>query len=174
MLMASHNILYRKKYPIFLDSVEMVRINSPHYTHEELIEALQESMIRFLDINIQVRMKPQRQAHDFIKLLKLAGKHNVDWVGISNVEKVDTYEYVKKIIDNDKVKICAKIESDYGCWIADDIIMEFDGVMVDTEDLAFEVGWNKAIEEKNRIYKLCEEFNKPYFRLVGTIFELIN
>lgn len=172
--MASHNILYRKRYPTFYENVEMVRMNSPHYTDEELKEALKnENKIRFLDINIQVRMKPKKKDHNFYKLLKLAGKYNVEWVGISCVERTETYDYVKEIIDNNKVKICAKIESDNGCWIADDIINTFDGVMVDTEDLAFEVGWNKAIAEKNRIYKLCEKYNKPHFRLVGTIFEYV-
>lgn len=173
MLMASHNMMYRKSYPKFYENVEMVRMNSPYYSKEELINTFKtDGKIKFLDVNLKIRMKDKKTNHDFNKLLKLAGEYSVDWVGISCVEKWDTYEYVKSIINNDKVKICAKIESELGCWHANDIIRIFDGIMVDTEDLAFQMGWKRSIEEKNRIYKKCEELNKPHFRLVGTIFEL--
>ncbi len=43
--------------------------------------------------------------------------------------------------------------------------------MVDTEDLAFEVGWKKASEEKDKIYQLCEKEKKTHFRLSGVIFD---
>lgn len=172
MLLASHNMVCRRNYPRFYENVEMIRMNSPYYSDEELIEILEsEDKPKFIDINMKIRLKQHKKQHDFVKLLKLAGKYNVEWVGISCVESDTIYEYVKKIIDNDKVKICAKIESDLGCWHAVDIMNKFDGIMVDTEDLAFQLGWERAIKEKDRVYRECEKRNKPHFRLVGTIFE---
>jgi len=172
MLMASHNIMCRREYPHFYENVDIIRMNSPYYSEEELIDILErDNTPKFIDINIKVRLKQKKQNHDFYKLLKLIGKYNVDWIGISNVEDYKLYDYIRSILDNDKIKICAKIETELGCWHADDIMMSFDGIMVDTEDLAFQMGWKRTIEEKDRIYKECEKKNIPHFRLVGTIFE---
>ena len=172
--MVSYNIICRKNYPHFYEHVDIIRLNSPYYSKEELIHILENnSKTKFIDVNIKYRMKQKKANHDFHKLLKLIGSYNVSWVGISNVESIETYGYVKAILGNDKVRICAKIETELGCWHAEDIMFAFDGIMVDTEDLAFEVGWNRAVEEKDRIYQLCEKHKKPHFRLAGVIFEYI-
>ena len=173
MLMASHNMMYRNRYSEFYDSLDMVRLNSPYYSKEELTEILNtDTKPKFIDINIQVRLKDKKADHDFIRLLKLIGKHNVEWVGLSNVEGDMYYNYVRELLNNDKIKICAKIETQDGCNNIQEILDAYDGIMVDTEDLAFQIGWPKAIKEKNYIYYLCEQQNIPHFRLVGVIFEL--
>lgn len=170
--MASHNMMCRREYPHFYEGVDIIRMNSPYYSEEELISILEnESKNKFIDVNLKYREKQKKVSHDYHKLLKLIGKYNVSWVGISNIEDTKTYEYVKTILNNDKIKVCAKIETELGCWHAEDIMFKFDGIMVDTEDLAFEMGWKRAVEEKDRIYDLCEKRDIPHFRLVGTLFE---
>ena len=172
MLMVSHNMLCRKDYPHFYENADIIRMNSPYYSKDEIKYILeQERQRKFIDINMKVRMKDKKAEHNFQDLLNLIGKYDVEWIGISSVEKPQVYGYIRALLGNDKTKICAKIETEKGCENVEEIMKAFDGIMVDNEDLAFQIGWIKAIEEKNRIYKLCEERNIPHFRLVGTIFE---
>lgn len=174
-LMVSYNIMCKKKSPQFYDSVEVIRLNSPWYTPKELIKVLDTTdKMKFIDINLKTRAKPKRFDHNAAELLRLAGKYNVEWVGISNVEDVNTYSAVKKLLGNSKTKICAKVETANGCKNIDQIINTFDGIMVDVEDLAFKVGWERARKEQRRIHKLCEEKHKDHFRLSGVIFDHVN
>ena len=173
--MISYNLAIKRMKPEFYDKADIIRLNSPWYTKQELIKSLKEiDKPKFVDINLKQRTKPKITDYEYKELLKLCGKHNVDWVGISNVDNHTSYEKIKKDIENDNVKICAKIETELGCFHIDDIISNFDGVMVDIEDLAFEIGWDRASQEKERIYKLCEKENKEHFRLAGVIFEYKN
>lgn len=168
-LMISHNM---KDY--FTMHKDIVRVNSPWYTLEELEHVLRyETEPKFLDINIKTRSKPKKSNIDYMILLKLANKYRVEWVGISNVENADTYDEVKRVFTNGCTRVCAKIETEMGCWQADHIISRFDGIMVDTEDLAFDMGWKRASEEKDRIYALCVERGVPHFRLFGSVFRYI-
>ena len=171
-LMASYNIVCKKKSPHFYENVDIIRLNSPWYSKKELIDVLtEEEKTKFIDINIKIRTKAKKTDHKYEELLKLAGKYNVEWVGISNVEKLGTYNDIRKKLNNNSTKICAKIESQKGCNNIRAIMKKFDGIMVDVEDLAFEIGWDKATKEKDKIYKICEEKNKDHFRLTGVIFE---
>lgn len=172
--MASYNIVCKKKSPHFYENVDLIRLNSPWYSKKELVDVLTDvDKPKFVDINIKKRTKAKKTDHNYEDLLKLAGKYNVAWVGISNVEKTETYNRTRKLLNNNSTKICAKIESQKGCDNAIKIMKKFDGIMVDVEDLAFEIGWDKASKEKDKVYKLCEELNKDHFRLTGVIFEHI-
>ena len=173
-LMTSYNLAIKKHKPNFYEQSDIIRLNSPWYTEEELIFTLNNvDKPKFLDINIKERTKAKKTEHEYKKLLEIAGAHKVDWVGISNVEETKTYPDIKKLINNDNTKICAKIETELGCWHISNIMSVFDGIMVDVEDLASQIGWKRASEEKNRIYELCEQHNKPHFRLSGVIFEAV-
>jgi len=173
-IMASYNLLYKKKNPKFYDNVEIIRLNSPWYTKEDLIDVLiKVDKPKFIDVNIKFRTKSKVADHNYSELLKIAGEHRVEWVGISNIEDTTKYGYVRKLLGNDVTKICAKIETLEGCKRVSDIIDVFDGVMVDVEDLAFEVGWEKAAIEKDKIYGLCENLGKEHFKMTGAIFEHI-
>jgi len=173
-IMVSYNLAIKKRKTSFYDKADIIRLNSPWYSETELISVLENvTKPKFLDINIKERNKPKKTNHSYKQLLKTAGKYNVEWVGISNVENPETYDEIKKHLNNETTKICAKIETDTGCWHSDEIIDKFDGIMVDVEDLASNVGWEKAANEKNRIYKECEKHKKPHFRLAGVIFNYI-
>lgn len=172
MLVASYNDGIEQSNPKFYNGVDMIRVNSAWFTDEELFNILKcNDKPKFLDININGRSKPIREEHGYKRLLMLASFFNVDWVGISNVEDTKIYVEIRKILGDSPIKICAKIETELGCWNSSDIVHKFDGVMVDVDDLAMDLGWKRSIEEKNRIYKECEETGKVYFRLAGVIFE---
>jgi rfaE bifunctional protein nucleotidyltransferase chain/domain len=173
-VMVSYNLAIKKQKPGFYEQADIIRLNSPWYDEDELVNALRHvDKPKFLDINIKERTKAKKTAHEYSKLLKIAGKYNVDWVGISNVEKPETYTEVRKLINNNSVKVCAKVETSLGCKKINEIMNVFDGIMVDVEDLASEVGWEVASIEKERIYNLCNQNKKPHFRLSGVIFESV-
>ena len=169
-LMVSNNM---KKH--FNNKDNMIRVNSPWYTKQELVNVFEsEYKTVFLDINIKNRMKPKRSNISYKTLLKLANEYELDWVGISNVESHRTYDTVKNFLTNNHTRVCAKIETELGVWHCDNIIHAFDGIMVDTEDLAYNMGWKRASEEKDRIYALCEQYSVPHFRLFGSVFKYID
>lgn len=173
-MMVSYNIACKKKNPTFYENVEMVRMNTPWYSIEDLECALQEvKQEKFIDVNLKLRTKDKIADHDFKDILKLAGKYNVEWVGISNIEDTETYDKVRKILDNESTKICAKVETKKGCENIEEIINKYDGIMIDVEDLASEIGWKEASKEKQHIYSLCEMNKKTHFRLSGVIFECL-
>jgi D-glycero-beta-D-manno-heptose 1-phosphate adenylyltransferase len=171
-LLISYNLVCKQQNKDFYKMADIIRLNSPWYTHTELEDILKiESKPKFLDINIKERTKPKIYNHRFEDLIRLAGKYQVEWVGISNVEVTSTYYDVKKLLKNDVTNVCAKVETKNGCDNIQSIIEHFDGVMVDVEDLAFSIGWNEATKEKERIYKLCDEKGVDHFKLSGVIFE---
>jgi len=174
-LVVSYNIACKKDNPAFFENVDMVRLNSPWYTRESFIKVLETvDKPKFVDINIKERTKAKITDHDYIDLLTLVGTYSVEWVGISNVEDTETYDFVKHHLNNDDVKICAKVETERGCSNIGEIINTYDGIMVDTEDLASEIGWSKASVVKDRIYEMCQMRKKTHFRLSGVIFECFN
>lgn len=172
--MVSYNIACKNKKPGLYENVDIIRLNSPWYSKEELNKILKDiKKPKFIDINIKKRTKPKKTDHNFEELLKIVGKYQVEWVGISNIEETKTYDKVRKLLGNNSTKICAKIETQKGCDLKEEIINKYDGIMVDTEDLAFQIGWDKAIEEKEKIYDSCNKKHKEHFRLSGVIFEHI-
>jgi len=173
-LMVSYNIICKKKSPRFYENVEIIRLNSPWYSKKDLIDVLKNiKKAKFVDINIKSRTKAKIADHNYTDLLELVGKYTVEWVGISNVEDTKIYDNTRRLLGNNTTKICAKIETRKGCKEIDKIIKVFDGIMVDVEDLAFEIGWDQESKEKEKIYDLCKTKQKTHFRLTGVIFEQI-
>ena len=175
MLLVSYNLAIKKMKPDFYDMADIIRLNTPWYTKKELTAVFKTvDKPKFVDVNIKPRSKSKKADHGYKELLMLAGKYKVEWVGISNVETISTYKEVRTLLGNDETKICAKIETESGCRNITKIISVFDGVMVDNEDLASEIGWSRATLEKDRIYALCQDNELAHFRLAGVIFEHIS
>jgi len=171
----SYNLAIKRHKPDFYDKADMIRLNTPWYTVPELETILTTvTKPKFVDVNIKKRIKDKTSVHDYKKLLSLLGEHDVQWVGISNVEDTATYYSVRKLLNNNITKICAKIETGQGCINIKKIIDVYDGIMVDNEDLASDIGWKHAAEQKDKIYKLCEVSNKVHFRLSGVIFSKVS
>ena len=171
-LLVSYNLACKLNNPQFYEQADIIRLNSPWYTPIELENILMyETKPKFIDVNIKERSKPKKFNHKYEELLKLVGKYDVDWVGISNVEDGNFYRKIKELLSNDVTKICAKVETLEGCKNIENIIKIYDGVMVDVEDLAFEIGWEEAIKWKEQINEKCDKENKDHFVLSGVIFE---
>lgn len=173
-LMVSYNIAVKQKFPTFFENVDIVRINTPWYSIDELKKIFSTvKKPKFVDINLKERNKDKKTDHEYTSLLKLCGEYNVEWIAISNVETAIFFDNIRKLLGNKTTKICAKIETNVGCNNIDRIIDAFDGIMVDVEDLAFEIGWQDASQKKKEIYELCIRKRKPHFVLSGVIFEYI-
>jgi rfaE bifunctional protein nucleotidyltransferase chain/domain len=172
-LLVSYNLACKRDNSEFYEHADMLRLNSPWYTPQELEEILQDKQKPiFLDINLSERTKPKIFSHKYEDLLSLAGKHDVEWVGISNVDVSSIFYDIKKLLKNDRTKVCAKVETKDGCENIDSLIDTFDGIMVDVEDLATNLNsWSEAIKWKELIYKKCVDKKKDHFVLSGVIFE---
>jgi len=172
-LVASYNLAIKRYKPEFYEKIDMIRLNSPWYTLKELEEILETvEKPKFVDINIKERHKPKITSHNFEKLVSICSKNNVDWIGISSVEDPSLYDRIKHFIGDSSTRVCAKIETQEGYLKSEEIIKKFDGIMVDCEDLANEVGWKKTEVMRDAVYKMCDSYGKPTFRLSGVIFEM--
>ena len=100
-LMVSYNVGCRKHNPHFYENVDMIRLNSPWYSKDELVDILgNNGKPKFVDVNIKSRTKPCKANHEFEELIRLVGKYDVEWVGISNVEDARTYDEVRRLLGN--------------------------------------------------------------------------
>ena len=169
-LLISYNAIYGRK---IIDSSDMVRINTAWFSWDELMTVLQElKKPKFIDIH-RSRTKGKVADHDFDMILDAVRKFDVEWIGISNVTDGDSYKDIRERI-SDKTRVCAKVESQKGYENYRDIMKNYDGIMVDVEDLASDVGWNRAIGISREIYNDCEKEGFPWFKLQGVIFEFGN
>ncbi len=170
-LLISYNMVHNEKSPGLIDAAGMVRLNMAWFTLESLRAAAFEiKKPKFVDLYTD-RKKPTVSKHDYEELLRLVGQLGIDWVGLSKVEEPAVVLEARKIISNPKTRVCSKIESGAGCSKLDEICRVSDGIMVDAEDLANEIGWEATRKESEKIYSVLRERKYPYFKLSGVIFE---
>lgn len=172
-LLISQNTVKSTGYDVHINA-GMVRYNTAWYTWDEMVEKLkQTNRPRFVDVHAD-RRKAKVASHDYKTLLRYLGSQNVEWVAISKVESLDTIKEAREFIANPSTKICAKIESVAGYNILNGVMSTADGIMVDSEDLASEVGWEESISLSEEMYGHMERERYPWFRLKGVIFEYNN
>jgi len=172
-LLISHNAV-KEKGTSSVVTADMVRINTAWYTWEQLLDILKTvKHPKFIDVHSN-RQKAKIASFDYENLLKFLGSWDVEWIGISKVEEQHVLQKARAYVDNKKTKICAKIESIVGCENILKIMEVADGIMVDTEDLASEIGWDKAIELSDQVYKTVMNANFPWFKIKGIVFEFGN
>jgi rfaE bifunctional protein nucleotidyltransferase chain/domain len=169
-LLISQNTVKSMGYDVHIN-VDMVRYNTAWYTWDEMVEKLkQTNRPRFVDVHAD-RQKAKVASHDYKTLLQYLGSQSVEWIAISKVEDLRTINEAREYIDNRNTQICAKIESVAGYNILNGIMAVADGVMVDSEDLASEVGWEESIRLSEDMYARMNRCGYPWFRLKGVIFE---
>lgn len=176
-LLVSNNIVKNSSGNVSVP-VGMVRLNSAWYTKEELESALSlKTKPKFVDVHYN-RGKAFIAKHNYEELLKLCAIKGVEWVGISKVESLDeiikVQEIMKTASSGDIPRICAKIESRKGYENIDEIISVAEGVMVDSEDMASEVGWDEAVKISREIYDYLSTKKYPWFKLAGVVFQYSN
>ena len=92
--------------------------------------------------------------------LKFALKNDVDWIGLSFVQKADDIKEVKKIIKG-KARIIAKLEKPSAIDDLEEIVKEADAIMVARGDLGVECPLPTVPVMQKRIIKVCRLFAKP-------------
>lgn len=176
-LLVSNNLVKNVSGELLVP-VGMVRLNSAWYTKEELERALNtKTKPTFVDVHHN-RGKAFVARHNYEELIKLCAITNVDWIGISKVESkqeiLNVQEIIKKAHQAASLRVCAKIESKNGYDNLNEIITVAEGVMVDSEDLASEVGWDDAVRISKDIYDRLSFKRYPWFRLAGVVFQYAN
>jgi pyruvate kinase len=95
------------------------------------------------------------------QLIKLANKHNIDYVGLSFVRHEKDIQEVKKLIENSI--IISKVETLSAVNNLDKILDEVEYILVDRGDLSTEVGLLNVPEYQQRIIKKSNEKNIKVF-----------
>ena len=100
--------------------------------------------------------------HD-LKHLKLAAKHDVDYVALSFVCEKEDMVVLKKELAKMKVqaKVIAKIESTLGVKHFDGILLESDGIMIARGDLGIELPIEKVPVLQKQMIEKCRRISKP-------------
>lgn len=92
--------------------------------------------------------------------LKFALKNDVDWIGLSFVQKADDIRRAKKLIDG-KARIIAKLEKPSAIDDLDEIVKEADAIMVARGDLGVECPLPTVPVMQKKIVKTCRLYAKP-------------
>ncbi|MBQ9236051.1 MAG: pyruvate kinase [Alphaproteobacteria bacterium] len=94
------------------------------------------------------------------KDLKFALENDVDWVGLSFVQKLSDVKELKKLVDG-KAKIISKLEKPSAIDDLDNIVKESDAIMVARGDLGVECPLQVVPVLQKRIVKTCRMQSKP-------------
>ncbi len=94
------------------------------------------------------------------KDIKFALQNDVDWIGLSFVQRVEDIIEVKKLIKG-KAKIIAKLEKPSAINDLDNIVKESDAIMVARGDLGVECPLPTVPVLQKRIIKTCRFYAKP-------------
>ncbi|MDD7313761.1 MAG: pyruvate kinase [bacterium] len=92
--------------------------------------------------------------------LKFALKNDVDWIGLSFVQKAEDVREVKKLIDG-KARVISKLEKPSAINDLENIVKESDAVMVARGDLGVECPIETVPVMQKRIVKVCRLQAKP-------------
>ncbi len=92
--------------------------------------------------------------------LKFALDNDIDWIGLSFVQKTEDVQEVKKIIKG-KAKVVAKLEKPSAIDDLENIVKEADAIMVARGDLGVECPIQTVPILQKRIVKMCRLLAKP-------------
>lgn len=92
--------------------------------------------------------------------LKFALKNDVDWIGLSFVQKADDVRELKKLVEG-KARIISKLEKPSAINDLDNIVKESDAIMVARGDLGVECPIQKVPVMQKEIVKTCRLYAKP-------------
>ena len=88
------------------------------------------------------------------KDIKFALENNVDWIGLSFVQKLQDVKDLRKLV-GDKARIISKLEKPSAIDDLENIVKESDGIMVARGDLGVECPIQVVPVLQKRIVKLC-------------------
>jgi len=94
------------------------------------------------------------------KDVKFALENNVDWIGLSFVQKLQDVKDLRKLV-GDKARIISKLEKPSAIDDLENIVKESDGIMVARGDLGVECPIQVVPVLQKRIVKICRRLAKP-------------
>ncbi len=94
------------------------------------------------------------------KDIKFALENEVDWIGLSFVQKLDDVKELKKLV-KDKARIISKLEKPSAIDDLNNIVKESDAIMVARGDLGVECPIQVVPVLQKRIVKTCRHQAKP-------------
>ena len=92
--------------------------------------------------------------------LKFALQNDVDWIGLSFVQKADDVRELKKLVDG-RARVISKLEKPSAIADLENIIKESDGIMVARGDLGVECPIQVVPVLQKKIVKLCRLYARP-------------
>jgi len=95
------------------------------------------------------------------KLIKLANKYNLDFVGLSFVRNAKDIKIAKKLIETSE--IISKVETLSAINNLDEILEEVEYILIDRGDLSTEIGLEKVPSYQNFIIDKALFYNKKIF-----------
>ena len=132
------------------------------YTGEGKLKALNSGVIiekRKINLpgkRIQLSFLSEKDREDILFMKK----HDFDFIALSFVNEKEEIKEVKEMINNEEIKLIAKIESSLGVKNAEGIIEESDGVMVARGDLGVEVEIEELPHIQAELVKKAREKGK--------------
>lgn len=121
------------------------------------------------DTNLNISAITKKDKKD----IEFALKHDVDWVGLSFVQRVEDVKELRKLVGN-KVRIIAKLEKPSAINDLDNIVKEADGIMVARGDLGVECPIQTVPILQKKIVKLCRMQAKPVIVATQMLESMIN
>ncbi len=94
------------------------------------------------------------------KDLEFALKNDIDWIGLSFVQKVEDVRELKKLVDG-KIRVISKLEKPSAIDDLENIVRESDAIMVARGDLGVECPIQVVPVLQKKIVKTCRRLAKP-------------
>ncbi len=94
------------------------------------------------------------------KDLEFALKNDIDWIGLSFVQKVEDVKEIKKLVGN-KIRVISKLEKPSAIDDLENIVKESDAIMVARGDLGVECPIQVVPVLQKKIVKMCRRLAKP-------------
>jgi len=118
------------------------------------------------------------------KLIELANKHQLSYVGLSFVRTLSDIREAKKLI-NEKILIISKVETLAAVKNITDILKEVEYILIDRGDLSTEIGLtkvpayqkyiiNKAVYHRRKVFLATQFLKSMEYNPIPTIPELID
>ncbi len=122
------------------------------------------------ETNLTTRGLTQKDKKD----VEFGVKNDVDMIAMSFVKDAQDIEDLRTLINNPKIKICAKLEIKQAMNHLEEIIQASDSIMVARGDLGIEVPIEEVPVLQKEILTLCRQYNTPVIVATQMLLSMVN